>query len=123
VITLDLQLIYTMRLKNNQRRFALILIFMLFIFQNAWAIEQTYLTLCNITQSALTDDIHVDNETDLSEHEHTQCADCCHLNTNLVTILQLNYFNYLLPNKRFQLSLSKQFHSVYHQPPLPPPIV
>lgn len=111
-----------MRTTNSYKRVTLILIFMLFIFQNAWAIEQTYLMICQNFETKQ-EQSQLENEKHTEVHDDEQCADCCHLNTSLVTVLQTNFSNHLLTNNHYSHSAFNQFYSIFIQPPLPPPIV
>lgn len=104
-----------MAIKNNHKRFISIFILMLFIFQNAWAVEQSYRMVCPIIEAG--------SEKQSVNHEHKNCVECCHINTSLVTVLQSNFYDYLSKDNFYRHYTFIQFYSVFIQPPLPPPIV
>jgi len=137
-----------MKSKNKHKSLTLVLVFMIFVFQNAWASQQTYFMACNFgsgkmqmqsvmdcsqktvaqldsTQTCLnlnynSDKNKQDNKKGTMNHE--QCADCCQVTSTFVTHLYSVASNHLTANKFSRQFALDTFYSISSQPLLPPPI-
>lgn len=100
-----------------------ILILVLVLFQNSWAMEQTYLVFCentNTGQELLQHD-H-DSDTTEHDHDHDMCDNCCHMSSPLVGITQINLRKDFTAGSAYRRTSIKHFHSITIQPPIRPPI-
>ncbi|MFV1985135.1 MAG: hypothetical protein ACC657_16420 [Thiohalomonadales bacterium] len=104
---------------NKNKLITLILIFMLFVFQNTWAIEQTYLMLCQTTQDSMGKAPMAKEKMPMANE---QCPDCCDMYASYEQLTTEFNLDNLPTSKTFKAFSFEQFYSIFNQPPLPPPI-
>ena len=104
-------------------RLVYILILTLFLFQNAWAMEQTYLVFCESQEISQEVEPHTHDEETTTEHDHSICKNCCHLSSSFVGIAQISLFNDIQPESQYNLFVINKHNSISNKPVTPPPIV
>jgi len=104
-------------------RLIYILILTLFLFQNAWAMEQTYLVFCDQQEINQEVEQHSHDDNTPAEHDHTLCNDCCHLSSPLVGITQITNLNTAHSNQQYDKLVLNNLHSIVNKPSTPPPII
>jgi len=115
-----LKLVYSFIMKL---RFVHILILTLFLFQNAWAMEQTYLVFCETQDITQEVEHHSHDEEHPAEHDHGICNDCCHLSTSFVGITENPLSINTHYEQDFTIFVTKKLYSIYSKPVIPPPII
>jgi len=110
-----------------KNRFIHILILLLVFFQNAWAMEQTYRSVCDSIESSHETSIELEHEIELvaqdinspTEHQHQ----CNHMGTPLIGLIQIIDETNIDLNHYYPEIPSKHLHSITNKPAIPPPIV
>jgi len=98
-------------------RFVHILILLLVLFQNSWAMEQTYRTVCDNFETS--HGLEVSEQNNTAEHKHH----CNHRGSPIVGIIQLNVETNITLDHFYPEIPSKHLHSISNKPAIPPPIV
>jgi len=112
-----------LHLKHMKSHLVHILILTLFLFQNVWAMEQTYLVFCETVENAQELEQHAHDEDTPTEHDHGFCTDCCHLSTSFVGITENLIVDTTQFNQQYNLFVKIKHLSIYNKPIIPPPIV
>jgi hypothetical protein len=97
---------------------------MLFIFQNAWAVEKTFQLMCKTTQMSMEKIEMGGNKISKNQmDQHEQCPDCCEMHASFEQLTNALNLDNLPINKFFKNSSFEQIYFIFNQPLLPPPIV
>jgi len=104
-------------------RFIHVLILVLFLFQNTWAMEQTFLVFCDQQETSQELEQHNHDENNATTHDHSICNDCCHITSPLVGITQSSNSNNFYSEQHYNKIVKNNFQSINKEPSTPPPIV
>ena len=100
-----------------------ILILTLFLFQNAWAMEQTYLVFCDSHEIAQEVEPHSHDEQSPAEHKHGTTHHCGHLSGSIVGITPSSIKNEVHSGHHYNVFVTNKLHSITNEPTQRPPIV
>ncbi len=103
-------------------RIAHVLIITLFMFQNAWAMEQTFLVFCESQEISHDINQHTDDEGISADHDHGVCNDCCHLYASVIGITETPSLSNIHSNQQYTNFVKNKHHSIDNKPVIPPPI-
>lgn len=110
-----------------KNRFIHILILLLVFFQNSWAMEQTYRSVCDSIESSHEASIERGYEIELDAQDVNSQADhrhhCNHMGTPLIGLIQIFDETNIALNHYYPEIPSKDLHSITNKPAIPPPIV
>lgn len=92
------------------------------MFQNAWAMEQTFLVFCDGQETSQEIEQHDHDENSTTEHDHSVCNNCCHLSTPLVVINEFSNTNNYFSAQQYDILVLNNLKSILNKPSTPPPI-